>query len=40
MSDDPDSLENIIKYKLPFFVIGVAVGMGIIWIAFQLASGG
>jgi hypothetical protein len=39
MSDDPDALENIIKYKIPFFALGVAVGMALVWIAFQWVPG-
>ena len=40
MSDDPDALENIIRHKIPFFVMGVAVGMVIFWVALQWVPGG
>ena len=39
MSDDPDDWENIIRYKIPLFVLGVVVGNFLVCIAFQWVPG-
>lgn len=39
MSDDPDSIASTFKYKLPFFFLGAAIGMGLVWFAFQWVPG-
>lgn len=35
MSDDSDSITSTFKYKIPFFILGVVIGMLLVWIALQ-----
>lgn len=35
MSDESDSIASTFKYKIPFFVLGVAIGMLVVWVALQ-----
>ncbi len=37
--DESDTVQATFKYKLPFFVLGVAVGMFAVWVAMQWVPG-
>jgi hypothetical protein len=38
MSDEPEIVGSLIV-KLPIFVFGVALGMAVVWVAFQWVPG-
>ena len=35
MADEDYPVGNTLLFKLPFFVLGVAIGMGVVWVALQ-----
>lgn len=35
MSDEVEPLVETLVVKLPFLLLGVAIGMGIVWVALQ-----
>lgn len=35
MNDDSEPIVSTLALKFPFFVLGVAIGMAIVWIALQ-----
>ena len=37
--DESYSIQATFKYKLPFFIFGVAVGMFAVWLALQWVPG-
>ena len=39
MTEEWETVASTLKYKIPFFVIGVLVGMGVVWLAFQWVPG-
>lgn len=39
MNDDSEPIVSTLVLKLPFFVLGVAIGMAIVWIALQWVPG-
>ena len=38
-TEDPEDIGPTLLLKLPFFFLGVAIGMGIVWVAFQWVPG-
>lgn len=36
---DPEAILPTLAVKLPFFIIGVAIGMGVVWVALQWVPG-
>jgi hypothetical protein len=39
MNDDSEPIVATLALKFPFFVLGVAIGMAIVWIALQWIPG-
>lgn len=39
MSDEEEPIVGTLILKLPFLVLGVAIGMGVVWVAFQWVPG-
>ena len=39
MSNDAEPIIPTLILKIPFFVLGVAIGMAIVWVAFQWVPG-
>lgn len=37
MTDESDMFAATFKYKIPFLILGVAIGMAIVWVALQWA---
>ena len=35
MTDDSDTVESTIKYKIPFLVLGIAIGMLAVFVALK-----
>ena len=35
MTDESDSFSNTFKYKIPFLILGIAIGMLVVWVALQ-----
>jgi len=35
MTEESDLIASTFKYKIPFFVFGVAIGMFVVWVALQ-----
>ena len=39
MTDDAEPIVATLAVKLPFFILGVAIGMAVVWVAFQWIPG-
>jgi hypothetical protein len=37
MTDESDSIASTIIYKIPFLILGIAIGMATVWLALQWA---
>ena len=35
MTDESDMFAATFKYKIPFLVLGIAIGMIVVWVALQ-----
>ncbi len=35
MTDDSDSFVPTLIYKIPFLILGIAIGMAAVWVALQ-----
>lgn len=36
MTEEHETIRATIVYKIPFLILGLAIGMGTVWIAFKL----
>lgn len=39
MSDESDSFASTFKYKIPFLILGIFIGMLTVWVALQWVPG-
>lgn len=39
MTDDSEPIVSTLVLKLPFFILGVAIGMAIVWVAILWVPG-
>ena len=39
MSDEEEPIVGTLILKLPFLVLGVAIGMAVVWVAFKWVPG-
>ena len=37
--DESESIASTFKYKIPFLVLGIAIGMLVVWVALQWVPG-
>ena len=37
MTDESDMFAATFKYKIPFLILGIAIGMAVVWVALQWA---
>lgn len=35
MSDETGAFKPTLIYKIPFLILGIAIGMGTVWVALQ-----
>ncbi len=35
MSDDSEEIKTVIFKKIPIFLLGAAIGIGVVWVALQ-----